>query len=157
MIRRAQAGDLKNIQELFVDTIMSICSVDYTPEQIIAWTSSVHNTSRWLDKINQQYFLVYTDHQQILGFGSLENGTYIDMFYTHNLHQGRGIGKQLYQALETKALDVLPNQFPLILSAHVSLTALSFFSGRGFKVEQEHTVRIDGIELINYLMNKTLN
>ncbi len=157
MIRRAQAGDLKIIQELFVDTVISICSADYTPEQIKAWTSSVHNTSRWLDKINRQYFLVYTDHQQILGFGSLENGNYIDMFYTHILYQGQGIGKQLYQALETKALDVQPNQLPLTLSAHVSLTALSFFSRRGFKVEQENTVRIDGTELINYLMKKKLS
>lgn len=157
MIRRAHAGDLKNIQELFVDTVKSIGITDYTPEQIKAWTSSVHNTSRWLDKINHQYFLVCTDHHQLLGFGSLENGTYIDLFYTHSLHQGRGIGKQLYQALETKALDWQENQFPVTLTAHVSVTAIPFFYRRGFKVERENTVSIEGIELINYLMKKTLN
>ncbi|MDZ4710584.1 MAG: GNAT family N-acetyltransferase [Saprospiraceae bacterium] len=157
MIRQAHPGDLNSMQELFVDTIRSICSADYTPTQIEAWTSSIHNTSRWLEKINHQYFLVYADYHQILGFGSLELGQYIDMFYIHKQHQRRGIGKQIYHAIEVEALRFQHGQNPVTLSAHVSLTALPFFSGIGFKIEHENTVRIGGVELINYLMKKQLN
>lgn len=156
MLRHAQPGDLTRIQELFYETVKTICHTDYTPDQIEAWASSIHNTSKWLNKIKNQYFLVYLESDQILGFGSLNLGNYIDVFYVHSQHQRKGIGKQIYQALETEALRVQTGPNPRTLTAHVSLTALPFFSFMGFIIEQENTVRIGAVELINYLMKKEL-
>ena len=157
MIRRAQPPDLNNLQTLFADTLRTICIADYTPAQIEVWASSIQNTSRWLDKIDRQYFLVYVEHQQILGFGSLESGHYIDMFYIHNQYQRKGIGKQIYLELEAEAHRIQQDQIPLTLSAHVSYTALPFFSSMGFLMEHENMVRMGEYELVNYLMKKQLS
>ncbi|MGL4632425.1 MAG: GNAT family N-acetyltransferase [Leadbetterella sp.] len=95
-IRHAEINDLPEIQKLFVDTISSICKYDYSQEQIKAWTSSMDNTQRWITKLVSQYFIVAVDESQILGYASLENNNYLDMFYVHKDFQRQGIAKGLF-------------------------------------------------------------
>ena len=52
IFKKATISDLKEMQELYTETIKSVCKNDYNPDQIEAWISGVHNTDRWLEVVN---------------------------------------------------------------------------------------------------------
>jgi putative acetyltransferase len=151
-IYRAELTDLKALQELFVETISSVCSADYDSDQIAAWTSSVEDSERWLNILTKQVVVVAKISEQIVGFATLANGNYIDLLYVHKDHQGKGIAGTLYKHLEHVARQNDQSD----LSADVSKTALPFFQHMGFTIEREQTVVRRGVELVNFRMRKLL-
>ena len=102
--RPAKLGDLGEIQKMFVDTILTICKDDYSPEQIKVWTSSIKNTQRWTDKLSTQYFLIAEFDNKIVGYGSLEDNDYLDLLYIHKDYQRQGIADKLYSEIEKEAI-----------------------------------------------------
>jgi putative acetyltransferase len=140
------------MQQLFVETISTICQHDYSPEQIKAWTSSIENTQRWTDKINSQYFPIAEIDNKIVGFASLENNDYLDFLYVHKDYQRQGIAKLLYSEIEKEAI----RRKAVALHADVSKTAKPFFEKQGFKTVAPQTKVIQGVEIINYKMTKHL-
>ena len=58
IIRKGSQKDLTEIQELFADTIISVCKADYNDEQINIWVSSIRDTNRWNEIISNQLVLV---------------------------------------------------------------------------------------------------
>ncbi len=151
-IRLAKISDLKEIQEMFVDTITTICKDDYSPEQIEVWTSSIENTQRWADKLTSQYFLVAELDNKIVGYASLENNDYFDFLYIHKDYQRQGIADRLYSEIEKEAIKRKATH----LNSDVSETARRFFEKKGFKTITPHTNIIKDIAIINFKMTKTL-
>lgn len=151
-IRLSKLGDLKEMQKMFVDTISTICKDDYSPEQIKAWTSSIENTQRWIDKLSSQYFLVAELDNKMVGYASLENNNYIDLLYIHKDYQRQGIAGRLYLEIEKEAIQ----RKATVLSSDVSETAKRFFEKKGFKTITPKTNLIKGVEIKNYKMAKTL-
>lgn len=45
-IRPARLNDLTELQQLFVDTITTVCTPNYDARQIEVWTAGVENTKR---------------------------------------------------------------------------------------------------------------
>lgn len=154
MIRRANASDLDDLLTLFANTIRFINSRDYNPPQIEAWLSSIHDRDRWLDKIKNQYFILFQEEGLVLGFASLDQGRYIDLFYVHKDWQGKGIGSQLLRYLETVALNH-SGPHPVLYS-DVSKTALPFFQKKGFLMEKKNEINLRGIGLYNFRMKKEI-
>lgn len=151
-IRRGQSNDLPAIQNLFVETIKSVCIADYNEEQIKVWVSSVDNKPRWDDIMSNQVILIAQIDNKIVGFSSLKNGKYIDLLYVHKDYQGQGIAFKLYLAIEEQAIQF--NQKELI--SDVSKTAKPFFEKIGFVVVKEQNVLRQNIELTNFKMAKQL-
>lgn len=151
-IRQGRLPDLPELQQLFVETITTVCSADYDGRQIQVWTSSVTNQQRWLDIIHQQYILIAVDQEKIVGFCSLDKGNYVDFLYVHKDYQGQGIAKKLYADIEDEAIRLGKTQ----LSSDVSKTARPFFEKMGFRVVTEQTVERQGVELTNYKMEKSI-
>ena len=152
VIDRGNPDHLAEIQRLFVDTISSVCNVDYNAEQIKVWTSSIENKERWDDIISNQYVLIAKYDESIVGFATLSKSNYIDLFYVHKDFQGLKIASLLYYNIE---LEVLRNGQSEI-SADVSITARPFFEKMGFQVLKEQTVFRQNVEFINYKMKKVL-
>lgn len=152
IIRLAKKEDLAEMQKLFVDTISTVCTNDYDSDQIKAWTSSVKNTDRWLDKMNRQYFLIAEMDKKIVGYASLERGNYFDILYVHKDYQKQGIAQTLLNKIETES----KSQDILIINSDVSITAKPFFEKNGYVVERENTNVLDGIKIVNYRMTKQL-
>ena len=50
-MRLSKFSDLQEMQQMFVDTISTICKDDYSPELIKVGTTSIENTQRWTDKL----------------------------------------------------------------------------------------------------------
>jgi putative acetyltransferase len=150
--RTAELKDLAEIQQLFTDTISAVCAKDYTNEQIKAWTAGVKDTERWNEKLRCQYFLLAEFNQNLLAFASLQENKHLDMFYVHKDHQNQGIANQLLDLLEMEALK----NGSTCISSNVSITAKGFFEKKGFSTIAQQINVIEGIELINYKMEKPL-
>ncbi|MCT3761894.1 GNAT family N-acetyltransferase [Elizabethkingia anophelis] len=151
-IRVAEKNDLSTIQRMCADTIAAVCSTDYNQDQIEVWISGIENTPHWNDNLLGQYILVAEYDGEITGFISLKDGYYIDYLYIHADYQHQGIAKRLYKAIEEKAL--LEKQS--LLMADVSITAKPFFERIGFKIIRQQQVKLKGIELTNYKMEKSI-
>ena len=151
-LRLAIVAALPEIHTLYVETIRQVANRDYKPAQIEAWTAGVHNQKRWEDAIHDQYFLVATAEDAIVGFGSLDEGGYLDFLYVHKDHQRKGIAHALYQRLEQEAISKNCVQ----VTTNASKTACPFFLARGFEVVKKNRNQIRGVEIINYRMKKVL-
>lgn len=149
-IRRATDDDLPRLLELCVGTINSTCKNDYSLEQLATWTSSVENEELWKERLANQYFLVATMDDKIVGLGSLENGDYLDFLYVHKDHLRQGVANKLFHGLEEEAAR-LGNT---CITSDVSKTARSFFEKKGFKVVKEKKNINKEVEIINYKMIK---
>lgn len=152
-IRPAKISDLPAIQSLFIETIKSTCKKDYGDDQIRCWASSVKNIARWEEKLIKQYFLVAELDKKIIGFASLENGSYLDFMYVSKDHLRKGIATTLYNQIENEAKNKGSN----FIDSDVSITAKPFFQKMGFLLLKETQNLIDGVEIINYKMRKELN
>lgn len=151
-IRKGSLNDLPAMQQLFADTIQVICKNDYNDLQRNAWSAGADNEERWMNVIKGQYVLIAEAENQIVGFSTLDQGTYIDLLFVHKDHQHQGIASLLYAKMEEEALRHGQKQ----LTADVSKTARPFFEKSGFRILKEQTVNVKGIDLINYKMIKDL-
>jgi putative acetyltransferase len=152
IIRKGNSEDLETLKHLFVDTVNTICSKDYSKTQLEVWTAASKNNQRWSDLMTHQYVLVAEQGNKIVGFGSLDQGDYIDFLYVHKDYQRMGIAFMIYKALETEAFK----QGKKILYSDVSKTAKSFFEKQGFRNIQEQIVERQGTTLLNFKMTKSL-
>ncbi|SFD25831.1 GNAT family N-acetyltransferase [Flavobacterium phragmitis] len=150
--RKATISDLTEMQELYIDTIKSVCKNDYNPEQIEAWIYGVNNKERWIEVIETQFVLLAIIGDKIVGYGTLENGNYIDFFYIHKDFQRKGIADKILAKLELEA----QKQYSKIITSDISITARPYFEKKGYIVKAEQkNIRL-GVELINYKMEKEL-
>ena len=150
--RQAHSSDLPEMQQLFVDTVTNVCKKDYNEKQIRAWTSGVKDTQRWLKRLDEQHVLLAIKDDQITGFGTIKDGSYIDMLFVHKDFQGQGIARKLYAQLEQKAAELNSDH----IDSNVSITAKPFFERMGFIILAEQKVIRNAIELVNYRMRKEL-
>ena len=151
--RKATILDLAEMQEMYIETIKWVCKNDYTPLQIDAWVSGLNNTERWLKLIHEQYVLLATIQDQIVGYGTLKDGNYIDIFCVHKDFQRQGIADKVFNELEQEA----KKENSKTITADISITAKPFFEKKGFFVKTEQKNMRLGVELINYKMEKELN
>jgi putative acetyltransferase len=151
--RIATISDLQEMQQLYIETIQSVCKNDYNSAQIEAWISGVKNINRWTEVIETQFVLLAIIQNQIVGFGTLKDGNYIDFFYIHKDFQRQGIADKILAELELKA----QKQHSKAITSDISITAKPFFEKKGFVVKAEQkNIRL-GVELINYKMEKDLS
>ncbi len=151
-LRLFQAKDVNSIARLFHDTVRQINIRDYSLAQVTAWSPDDIYFQDWLNACSGKFTYIAEQNSNLLGFGQLENNGYIDCFYVHYLHQGRGIGRQIYRAIEDKARELNLS----CLSAEVSITAKPFFICQGFIQIEEQQIMCRGEMFINYVMKKTI-
>jgi putative acetyltransferase len=152
MIRKALPDDLSALTTLFLRTIRSVNSSDYSTRQIDAWASGVKNQDRWQRRILDQYLILDEHDGSLRGFASITAEGYIDLMYVDKDHQNKGVAKNLYLELERYARERRIDQ----LESDVSITARPFFERMGFKVINEQTVTINSVALDNFKMTKSL-
>lgn len=149
-IRPAIKSDVQEITQLFYDTIHTINSKDYTKEEIEDWSSWHNDTDKWVEKINEQYFIVALNEDTIVGFSSLAPDGYLDLMFVHKDFQYQGIATLLLQEIEYKAKQINL----LSIYSEVSISAKPFFEKNGFIVENEQRKRSRNLELVNFKMRK---
>lgn len=152
-IRRFESGDEETLRTLFYYTVRKICINDYTDAQVSAWAPNIYVAEDWNKKIALlNPFIVLLDGQ-VVGYADLQPDGYVDHFFCHWQHQGKGVGTALMQQLIAEGA----RNFNHRLYANVSLTAKPFFERHGFIVAKQQSVDIRGQTLTNFLMEKDLN
>ncbi|QIK54874.1 GNAT family N-acetyltransferase [Dysgonomonas sp. HDW5B] len=150
-IRLAKEEDIEQIKKLYQETILSVNIKDYTFEQVDLWAKRGVDNDVWLQRINEEYFIVCGIENQIVGFCSLKPDGYLNTLFVHKDFQGKGIAKALLSTIEQHAKEVGIEE----LSADVSLTANGFFMKNGYTDLGQQIVCI-GIPMINSKMIKQL-
>ncbi len=147
-IRTAVSQEVDALLALLIDTIKSTCKTDYSQEQIDAWIYSAKKEEHWNNFINHQFSLVAEINNEIVGFGSLENGNHIYFMYVHKDYLGLGVASSIYKQLEKESRKLGYSQ----ISADVSKTAVPFFASKGFEMVKENQNIINEVTIINYRM-----
>ncbi|MGH2415759.1 MAG: GNAT family N-acetyltransferase [Microcystaceae cyanobacterium] len=106
----------------------------------------------WSEVCLKIFTYVADEEGMIVGFGELEPNGHIDCFYCHKNYQRRGVGRQIYQAIEAKTFELGLD----CLFTEASITAKPFFQHMGFSVVKEQQVTRRGETFTNYTMEKFL-
>jgi N-acetylglutamate synthase-like GNAT family acetyltransferase len=152
IIRRAAKSDAHEIRHLFYGTVHSVCSRDYSQEQVNAWAPTERDAARWAQRQETRLVFVAERRRQLIGFAELEPSGHIDGFYVHKDFQHRGAGTALMiyiaQAAEERGISRL--------YAEVSITARPFFARHGFIILKAQEVVHRGVPFLNYRMERSL-
>lgn len=146
-IREYRSSDLREIVELFYDTVHTVNAGDYTPEQLNAWADGSPDLAEWGRSLLEHIAFVAEDGGGIVGFGDIDPSGYLDRLYVHKDCQRQGVATALCDALEGAV-----NAERII--THASITAKPFFEERGYQVAWEQQVLRHGTALTNYRMEK---
>jgi putative acetyltransferase len=149
-IRLFQPQDAIQIARLFQETVRSINLRDYSPAQVQAWAPDDLNFRNWAEVPPDRQIYVAEEKGHILGFAEWETNGHIDCFYCHKDYRRRGVGRQLYGAIETRAIE----QSITRLFTESSITAKPFFQRMGFTVITAQQVDRRGQTFTNYCMEK---
>lgn len=151
-IRLFETHDAEQIAQLFHETVHEVNVRDYSSSQLKAWAPDDIHFRNWVEACSNPFTYVADDKGVIAGFGQLEPNGHIDCFYCHKNYQGCGVGRQIYQAIEAKAVELSVSR----LFVEASITAKPFFQRMGFSVVKEQEVARRGEIFINYAMEKFL-
>jgi putative acetyltransferase len=151
-IRLFQIDDADQVAQLFYDTVHHINCRDYSPQQIQAWAPDNTPARNWVTVCSSRFTYVALRESMVLGFAELELNGHIDCFYCHQDYQRCGVGRSLYQVIETKALELELER----IFTEASITAKPFFERMGFSVVQEQQVSRRGEVFTNFAMQKIL-
>ncbi len=149
-VRQADESDVERIVQLFFDTIQNINIRDYSKEEVDDWSSWKVDIDKWLEKMEEQYFIVAVVENKIVGFSSLARDGYLDFMFVDKDTQGQGVASALLLEIESKAIE----QNNDLIYSDVSLTARGFFEYKGFIVERQQLKKSKKKELINFRMRK---
>lgn len=145
-IRRYKNSDRNEIMNLFYDTVYQVNAKDYNVTQLNVWAPSKLDESEWQETLSNNFTVVATEGNTIVGFGDIESGGYLNRLFVHKDWQGRGVATLICDSLE-KAVKGR-------ITTHASITAKDFFLKRGYRVLREQQVHRNGINLTNYIMVK---
>ncbi|MEG0832902.1 MAG: GNAT family N-acetyltransferase, partial [Oscillospiraceae bacterium] len=125
---------------------------DYTKSQLDVWANGKTDIVAWDKSFSEHNTLVAEEDNIIVGFGDMDNDGYFDRLFVHKDYQGKGIAGAIATELERLA----EMQGVLVFSTHASVTAKPFFEKRGYCVVSENKVIRNGVELTNFIMEKSI-
>ena len=149
-IRAAIYKDIKKMKNIFVETIINTCKNDYNKKQISAWVSTIENKDRWREIITNQFCILVEKNSKTIGFGSLENGNYIDLMYVDKNYLRKGVANTIYLELKKESQRVGCDK----ITTNASKTSIPFFESKGFKIVRDNKNILNGIKIVNYHMSQ---
>ncbi|WP_182865132.1 GNAT family N-acetyltransferase [Rhodopirellula sp. JC639] len=150
-LRELAPTDTDACLQLFHETVHRINVRDYSAEQVDAWAPVEIDSDRWADRFDDRFAYVAVEATRIVGFTDMTRQGHLDRLFVSADHQRRGIAGRLVERLFQDASD---HEFHRI-TTEASITARPFFQSMGFEVVREQTVRCRGVEMTNFLMQRT--
>jgi putative acetyltransferase len=154
-IRDFRPDDSASLASIFHDAVRVVGSKYYSAAQIDAWSPTPVSVDKFLSRVSdgRSVFVAVTDEDEPIGFIELEKDGHIDRFYCSPNVTGTGVGKALYQRLETEALAAGLSR----IHVEASEAARRFFLGRGFRLIARRDFELNNVRIHNYLMEKNLS
>lgn len=153
LIRSFKPSDADVLASLFHMSVRHAAILDYSPEQVAAWSPSKPDAAAYLRPAEGRTFLVAVgDDGAIIGYGDLEHDGHIDHLYCRPDKIGTGVGSAIYAALEVSAKDAGMTS----LFVEASEAARRLFERRGFQVDGRNDLTVGGVAIHNYRMSKSI-
>ena len=147
IIRDYHPEDCPKLAKLFYDTVHTVNTVDYTPEQCSVWATGEVDQDNWNASFLTHHTVVAEKNGVIVGFGDMDEHGYLDRLYVHKDYQRQGIATAICDELEHSSGE---KNF----ITHASITAKPFFEHRGYRIVKEQQVERRRILLTNFVMEK---
>ena len=143
--------DIEKLREIAVSAISDIRE-HYSEAQKAAWISALPCPEDWLNILRRQSVFPRLRNNNVVGFMSLTGDGLIDYAFIRPDSQGQGLFKEIYEELESFAIEA---QMP-ILWTNASLVAEPAFKSVGFTAIEKQRVERSGIHLDRAKMKKML-
>lgn len=144
-LRALTDTDAAQTAALFRASIFELCALDYSPEQLAAWSAAADDIVSWNKSFEGHLALAAVCGSVLAGFADADVGVgYLDRLYVSPQFTHQGIASMLCSAVEAACGGVI--------YTHASITARSFFVRRGYTVVRENQVMRRGVALTNYIM-----
>ena len=150
MLKEYCSTNNEEIVALFFETVHSVNKADYAKSQLDVWAPENINPAVWCRPFLEDDTIIAEDNGKIIGFGNITKEGYLDRLFVHAGHQGKGVAKAICSALE----DSMKERGISTITTHASITARPFFEKQGYAVLSENIVHRQGVELINFKMEK---
>lgn len=157
-IRRAQHSDAQSIINSHVRSIREVCSKDYTPEQIEAWSGRKFKAELWCQTIDRDYVWVIEVNSEVRGFGQLAflddtTAEVMGLYFTPEA-RGLGAGKKLLSVIRDEAISKGIKKLQL----YATLTAKTFYESHGFKqIDGSCSIEMRGVQIPCYPMEAIIS
>ena len=147
LIREAVLSDKEAVNKAHVRSIREVCSKDYTPEQIAAWSDVIYDDQIWQNTVLKDRCYVVEKDSEVLGFCHAgvrdeSRGIIIGLYLVPEAI-GKGLGRKLFD----QAMDYLNEQKVIKVTVQGTKTARPFYEAVGFVVTEETTMDLRGITL----------
>jgi putative acetyltransferase len=152
-VRPYHPDDAPALAQILFDAVHQGTRDHYSVTQRQAWAPKVPNGQVWLERLRRQSVFVAEENNQTVGFMTLQADGCIDLAFIVPDRIGFGIAHKLYTTIEAQAASMGMGK----LTAHASHLARPFFERQGWTVVRKQTVIRDDIELINFIMEKSLD
>ena len=154
-IRPVRDGDAPALAALFFASVRQIAGRHYTAEQVAAWAPNVPAADGFIRRAGDGRTLLVAigDDGQPIAYGDLEPDGHIDHIFCVPEAAGRGVGRQIYEALERAARSA--GIGTLVVEA--SEPARRFFEKQGFTLIGRNDFQLNGVAIHNYTMRKALS
>ena len=124
----------------------------YSQAQRQAWVAKPHLPEKLAARLGEAEAAIYRRDGEDVGVMTLAGDGYIDMAFILPEHQGTGVFRALFEAVEARARAL----GQVRLYTHASLMAQPPFQALGFQVIHQETVERAGQSLPRALMEKYL-
>ncbi len=148
VLRRYESSDLKEIADLFYNTVHYVNIKDYSLNQLNAWAPGNIDFTLWHKTLLDHYSIVAVKDGIIVGFGDISTDGYLDRLYVHKDYQRQGIATAICVELENSV-------YVDKIITYSSITAIPFFLVRGYRIVKKQVAIRNGIPLVNYFMEKS--
>ena len=144
-LRAYLKSDLKEIIDLFYNTVHAVNAKDYTKEQLDAWAPKKADIEGWGESLLNNRTIIAVENQIIIGFGDIEKSGYLNRLFVDKNFQNIGVGTAILNELEKDFIKIF---------VHSSITALAFFYKKGYVLTSECEDTRLGVSLKYYILEK---
>ena len=126
--------DAEPTWQVFHAAVRVTGAMDYTPEQLEAWSPDEVNLEAWGRRRAAAWTLVAVDGDRVVGFSDLTDDGVLDMLFVHPDAGGRGVARHLVEAV----LGEARRRGLTRVVTHASRTARPAFERLGFVIDREN-------------------
>lgn len=154
-IRLFRDEDALALAEIFFSSVREIGGRHYSAEQVAAWAPGLPDPHAYTRRAGDGRTLLVAvgEDGRPVAYGDLEADGHIDHLFCAPEWAGRGVAAQLYEALERAARTAGIDR----IFVEASEPARRFFLKQGFEPASRNDFTLNGVEIHNYRMRKTLS
>mgnify|MGYP000378855422 CR=1 FL=1 len=152
-VRKIIDSDIEEIAKFFHKTVHTVASKYYNKSQCDVWASKDKiNIDFWKKRFKDEYVFVALFENKIVGFISLRDDGLLDHLYIDKKHQGTPVRNLLWRNILIKVEELGLKR----IFTEASIMAMPIAKRMGFRLIKKQTIKIEDLELTNYLMEKMM-